>query len=93
VITVIPKKSTPTIKESPITVQLCPLLCNNNPVPFYFTSFSAIKEALQPNSSLVDPLSNKPIKIDQVERINPDTVYDLVGVGFTYWPLEGTGGG
>ena len=32
----------------------------------------------------MDPLSNKPIRINQVERINPDRVYDLIGVGFTY---------
>ena len=32
----------------------------------------------------MDPLSNTPIRINQVERINPDRVYDLVGAGFTY---------
>jgi hypothetical protein len=32
----------------------------------------------------VDPLSKTPIKIDQVERINPDRAYDLVGTGFVY---------
>lgn len=32
----------------------------------------------------MDSLFNKPIRINQVETVNPDRVYDLVGVGFTY---------
>ena len=65
-------------------LKLCLSPYNNSPVAFKFTMFSNIKQFLQLNHFLMDPLSNEPITIDEVERINPDRVYDLVGVGFTY---------
>jgi hypothetical protein len=44
-----------------------------------------IQDFLRPEGRfLVDPLSKTPIKIDQVERINPNRAYDLVGTGFVY---------
>ena len=78
------RKSTPAIKKFPITLQICLPPYNNRPLPFDFASFNDIEKFLQPNRFFVDPLSDKPIMIDQVERLNPDRVYDLVGAGFTY---------
>ena len=65
-------------------LKLCLSPYNNSPVAFKFATFSNIKQFLQLDRFLMDPLSNEPITIDEVERINPDRVYDLVGVGFTY---------
>ena len=81
------RKSNPTIKF-PITLHLCLPPYSNSPLPFKFNSFGEIKEFLQPKRFLLDPLSNEPIIISQVERINPDRVYDLVGVDFTYCPSQ-----
>jgi hypothetical protein len=38
----------------------------------------------------VDQLSNETIRINQVERIDPNGVYDLVGTGLTYRSLSTT---
>jgi hypothetical protein len=79
------RKTTPSTTKFPVILQLSLPPYNDDPIPFEFSSFGAIQDFLRPEGRfLVDPLSKTPIKIDQVERINPDRAYDLVGTGFVY---------
>ena len=68
----------------PTTLNLCLPPYSDSPVPFTFNSLGEIKEFLQPNQFLVDPTVRRPITSRQVDLIDFDKVYDLVGGGFTY---------
>jgi hypothetical protein len=76
------RRSTPIIKKFPVTLRIS-LPGFDDPTSHRFTSFDNIANFLAPKDFFVDP-SGKSIHIDQVEDINPNIVYHMVGPGWTH---------
>src|SRR6266571_2128602 len=76
-------KPTPLIKKFPVTLHLLyPAWSKATSHEFY--SPEAITRFLEPKQFLVDPETGHAIYADQVEKIDPNIMYEVAGSGMPY---------
>jgi hypothetical protein len=77
-------KATPLIKKFPVTLHLL-YPAWDEPVSHEFSSADEIATFLsEPKQFLKDPATSEAIRANQIDRIDPNIIYDIVGTGLPY---------